>query len=96
MVQLAISSLLFGAVFGLRFRVLVLLPLSFASGLVAVVFGLLTRQTPGECLATIAACTLALQGGYVFGSMARFTLAAARSPRLPARQFTAAPEIHSR
>jgi hypothetical protein len=95
MVQLAITNLLFGAVFGLRFRVLVLLPLTFASGLTAVIFALIVRQSLPECLETFVACALSLQGGYLFGSLTRFTLAAARSARIPARQLKTASEIHS-
>jgi hypothetical protein len=40
MAELSIFSFLVGAVFGQRFRVLVLLPLTFAMGLVAIVIGL--------------------------------------------------------
>jgi len=93
MIQLAIANLLFGAVFGLRFRVLVLLPLTFASGLMAVIFALITLQSLPECLKTFVTCTLALHSGYLLGSLTRFTLAAARSTRRPARQLKTATEI---
>jgi uncharacterized membrane protein AbrB (regulator of aidB expression) len=94
MVQFAITNLLFGAVFGLRFRVLVLLPLTIASGLTTVAFALFARQSLPECLEIFVACALALHAGYLFGSMTRFTLAAARSAHVPARHKTAS-EIHS-
>ena len=90
MMQLAIINLLVGAVFGLRFRVLVLLPLTFASGVVALVVALVARESLFESLTTFASCALALQGGYLFGSVMRFTLAAARSTRMLGRPLKTA------
>jgi len=93
MTELAICNLLFGAVFGLRFKVLVLLPLTLASALITILSALIAHQSFLVGLESVAVCALALHGGYLFGSAVRFTIAAARSPRsLPsslqaARQF---------
>ena len=85
MVQIAICHLLVGAVFGLRFRVLVLLPLTLASTVMTAVIGLMMDQSALAVGTHIAVLALALQGGYLFGSLARFTIAAARaSRRVPA------------
>lgn len=70
---------------GQRFRVLVLLPLTFVMLLAAVPIGLLVDLTVLESLKSVVFAAIALQGGYLFGSGARFGLAAARAGRVLAR-----------
>ena len=81
MFQIAIGLLLVGAVFGLRFRVLVLLPLTLASSVMTAVIGLVMDQSALAIGTHIAIYALAMQAGYLFGSLARFTIAAARAGR---------------
>jgi len=82
-VQLAICGLLVGAVFGLRFKVLVLLPVTIV-GAVWVGLGSLVWGLPAvTSLIAVTVFSLALQGGYLFGSALRFTLAASRQARAP-------------
>ena len=86
MIQLAISSFLIGAVFGLRFKVMVVLPLTAIGGFATVVVSLLLGHTTAAVVLSLLAFAAALQAGYLFGSFARFTLAALRTGRdLPVR-----------
>lgn len=85
MTALLIFSFLVGAVLGQRFRVLVLLPLTFVMLLAAIPVGLKVDLTVLESLKGAVFAAIALQGGYLFGSGARFSLAAARSGRVFAR-----------
>lgn len=85
MTALLIFSFLVGAVLGQRFRVLVLLPLTFVMGLAAVPAGLMVDLTVLESLKGAVFAAIVLQGGYLFGSGARFGLAAARAGRAFAR-----------
>jgi len=78
MIQLAIASFLVGAVFGLRFRVMVVIPLVLIGGLAIALATLLTGQADKTAF-LILAFAGALQAGYMFGSFTRFTLAAARA-----------------
>ena len=82
MTAFLIFSFLTGAVLGQRFRVLVLLPLTFIMVLAAIPVGLLVDLTVLESLKGQAFAAIALQGGYLFGSGARFGLAAARATRI--------------
>lgn len=85
MTALLIFSFLVGAVLGQRFRVLVLLPLTFVMLLAAIPVGLKVDLTVLESLKGAVFAAIALQGGYLFGSGARFSLAAARAGRVFAR-----------
>ncbi|WP_454650434.1 hypothetical protein [Bradyrhizobium liaoningense] len=85
MTAFLIFSFLVGAVLGQRFRVLVLLPLTFVMLLAAVPVGLMIGLTVVESLKGMVFAAVALQGGYLFGSGARFGLAAARTGRVFAR-----------
>jgi hypothetical protein len=85
MVEFAIFGFLVGAVFGLRFRVMVLLPLTLMAALATPVVALIVQLSLIESLKGFALCALALQSGYVFGSIARFSIAAARAARTVAR-----------
>lgn len=81
MIQLALFSLLVGAVFGLRFKVNVLLPLTVVGGALVGAGSLLAAPSTITVLSNVAVYALALQAGYVLGSVSRFTVAAARTAR---------------
>ncbi len=90
MAELLIFSFLVGAVLGQRFRVLVLLPLTLAIGLIAIPVGLMAQVGSLVAVKDFALCALALQAGYLFGSAARFWLAAARASRVFVRPLNTA------
>jgi hypothetical protein len=90
MAEFLIFSFLVGAVVGQRFRVLVILPLTLAMGLVAIPVGLIAQISFLEGLKDLALSAVALQGGYLFGSFARFWLAASRASRVFARPLKTA------
>ncbi|MDE5445720.1 hypothetical protein GWG65_30790 [Bradyrhizobium sp. CSA207] len=85
MIELLILSFLVGAVLGQRFRVFVLLPLTFVMVLAAVPVGWVADVSFLEGLKNLVLAAVALQGGYLFGSAARFALAGARAARVLAR-----------
>jgi hypothetical protein len=89
MVAYSLCVFLVGAVFGLRFKVMVLLPLTVAIGLATPLVGVLDHLTLVESFKGFAFCALALNAGYVFGSFARLTIAAARTTRSLARPIKA-------
>ena len=88
MTELLIFCFLVGAVLGQRFRVLVLLPLTFAMVLVAIPVGLMASVSFLESLKNLVLAAVALQAGYLFGSAARFALASARAAWVFARPVT--------
>jgi len=90
MTELLIFSFLAGAVLGQRFRVLVLLPVTFFLVLTVLPVGLMTSLGFLEGLKAAVFAAIALQGGYLFGSATRFALAAARAARVFARPVKAA------
>ncbi|MCK1625445.1 hypothetical protein IVA98_20210 [Bradyrhizobium sp. 160] len=90
MTAFLIFSFLVGAVLGQRFRVLVVLPLTFVLMLAAIPVGLMLDLTVVESLKDVVFAVIALQGGYLFGSGARFGLAAARAGRVFARPVNTA------
>ena len=81
MAEFGILSFLVGAVLGQRFRVMVLLPVTLMMALVAISIGVFAKLPFWRGLEGFVLCALALQGGYVFGSAARFLLAATRAAR---------------
>ncbi|MDB5653459.1 MAG: hypothetical protein JWQ94_1072 [Tardiphaga sp.] len=86
MIQLAIFSFLVGAVFGLRFKVIAVLPLMLIGGFAISVASWLQGQTLAAGLVTFLAFAAAMQAGYLFGSLTRFTVVAVRAARAqPAR-----------
>jgi hypothetical protein len=85
MTELLIFSFLAGAVLGQRFRVLILLPVTLFLVLTVLPVGLMTSLGFLEGLKAAAFAAIALQAGYLFGSAARFGLAAARTARVFAR-----------
>lgn len=90
MTELLIFCFLAGAVLGQRFRVLVLLPLTFVMVLAAIPVGLMADVSFLEGLKNLALAAVALQAGYLLGSAARFALASARAARVFARPLKTA------
>ena len=90
MAQFAIAAFLVGAVFGMRFRVMVLLPATMVLGVVALLLATAAQLSWPGALALFAAAALALQGGYVFGSIGRFVIASARASRVFGRTLNTA------
>ncbi|SFP81111.1 hypothetical protein SAMN05216330_110200 [Bradyrhizobium sp. Ghvi] len=90
MTELLIFSFLAGAVLGQRFRVLMLLPVTFVLVLTVLPVGLMTSLGLLGGLKAAAFAAIALQAGYLFGSGARFALAATRAARVFARPAKAA------
>ena len=87
MVQLAIASLLIGAVFGLRFQVIVLLPISILGSATIGAAALLTGQPGLAVVYSIATYALALQDFFAEIACVAVTLACQSALNcLPARQ----------
>jgi hypothetical protein len=82
MTELLIFSFLAGAVLGQRFRILVLLPVTFFLVLTVLPVGLMTNLGFFEGLKSAMFAAITLQAGYLFGSAARFGLAAGRAARV--------------
>ncbi|MCA6110253.1 hypothetical protein [Bradyrhizobium cenepequi] len=82
MAQVAVCSFLFGAVFGLRFRVPVLLPLTLATGAIILLSVPVLSLTLLESLTCFAIGTLTLHGGYLFGSFTGFAISQVRATRV--------------
>ncbi|GLR98034.1 MULTISPECIES: hypothetical protein [Bradyrhizobium] len=89
MTAFLIFSFLTGAVLGQRFRVFVLLPVTFALVLTMLPVSMMTSLGFLDGMKTAAFAAIALQGGYLFGSAARFGLAAARATRVFGRPVKA-------
>lgn len=89
MAELLIFSFLVGAVLGQRFRVLVLLPLTFVMLLAAIPVGWMANLGFLGALKGVVLAAIALQAGYLFGSAARFALAG-RAARVFARPLKTA------
>lgn len=90
MSEFGILSFLVGAVLGQRFRVMVLLPLTLAMALLTIPVGLLAHLTVLQALEGFALCVLTSQIGYLFGTVARFCVVAARAGRIVPRTFRTA------
>jgi hypothetical protein len=81
MTSLYICSILVGVVLGMRFKVLILIPLmgvACIAAMAALALGRNWHYSIGLALATVLAC---MQVGYLFGSAMRFILAAGRVHR---------------
>jgi hypothetical protein len=85
MAQLATAAFLFGAVLGIRFRVTGLLPVTFIIGLITLAVVLAGQLTPLEGGTRLGLAALALQAGYLLGSLGMSALEAARASREFAR-----------
>lgn len=90
MTELLIFCFLAGAVLGQRFRVLVLLPLTFVMVLAAIPVGWMADVSFLESLKNLVLAAVALQAGYLFGSAARFALASSRAAPVFARPLKTA------
>lgn len=81
MLHFALFSMIVGALFGLRFRLFVLLPFTVVGGLATALVAALSGAPGLAVLTSTAIFWAGLQIGYLFGSLARFTIAAARLGR---------------
>jgi hypothetical protein len=79
MLPLMIVGFLCGAVLGMRFKVLVLVPAIFLGGIVAAGSNMAVGETLWTSFLALVAVATALQLGYFFGSVVRHALAAPRS-----------------
>jgi hypothetical protein len=83
MVLMAIGGALLGAVFGLRFKVLVLLP-AIVTGVVGIaVAGAISGTAISTIVINTMAWTVALQFGYLGGLFSRFIMVGARTRLMP-------------
>lgn len=94
MTMLMIGGALLGATLGLRFKVLVLLPVTFIGVAGTFVFATLYQSSFAATIVLAVALATALQAGYFAGLFVRFVLVAARAPRL--RSAPASLARHSR
>jgi hypothetical protein len=82
MTMFMISGTLLGAVLGLRFKVLVLLPAIIIGTVSLAAVAFLHGNAVSTTAFAMMAWALALQFGYLTGLFTRFVLAVSRSPRL--------------
>lgn len=82
MTMLMIGGALLGATLGLRFKVLVLLPVTFIGVSGTVIFAILYQSSVAATIVLVVALATTLQAGYFAGLFVRFVLVAARAPRL--------------
>lgn len=90
MTELLIFCFLAGAVLGQRFRVLVLLPLTFVMLLAAIPVGWMANLGFIDGVTDVVLAAIVLQAGYLFGSAARFVIAGSRAARAFARPVKSA------
>ena len=83
MLMLVLASMLVGAVLGLRFRILVLVPALLLMLALVVAGGLAHGDDVWSILLALMLGGISIQLGYLGGTAIRFTVAAARAPRLP-------------
>jgi hypothetical protein len=81
MTTIAILGGLLGAVFGLRFKVLILVPAILLGMIVVTATGLTRGDGTLAILLAAALVATALQLGYLGGIFTRFVMAASRAPR---------------
>ena len=82
MVMLLIFTMLIGAVLGMRFKVLVLVPATALVVLLIAAAGIAHGDGAGVILLAMVLAAVGLQMGYLGGTGTRFAMAAARAPRL--------------
>jgi hypothetical protein len=80
MVILMMIGILVGAVLGLRFKVLVLVPVICGALAIVVVDGIARETGLWQLLLAMIVIAISLQLGYVLGIVARFIMVAARVP----------------
>lgn len=81
MAMVAIGGALIGAVFGLRFKVLVLLPAILVGTLSLAVVGIALGSAISTIVINIIAWACALQSGYLVGLFTQFVMVEARARR---------------
>lgn len=96
MSALVTLSFLLGALLGLRFKVLVLVPLTASLGIAAIVVGLVTHVGAVTIFWGYALCAILLQAGYLVGSVARSWVVVGRLPRGLPRAMPATPRLRAR
>jgi hypothetical protein len=79
MPTLVILSFLLGAILGLRFKVLVLLPVSALAAIFGIAVGIASGASASTVLIAVVLTAICLQCGYFCGIMARYAMAAAHS-----------------
>jgi hypothetical protein len=84
MIDFTLCSFLVGAVFGLRFNVMVLLPLTLVLGPAAIALAAFAHLGAIEGLQAFLFSALSLHGGYVLGSILRFAVFG--TPTMPLRR----------
>jgi hypothetical protein len=82
MIMLALIGAVVGAVLGLRFKVLILVPAIWLGLLLIIAAGIARGGAAGSIALTCAALATALQFGYLAGTFTRFTIAGSRATRL--------------
>jgi hypothetical protein len=81
MIMLALVGALAGAVLGLRYKVLILVPAIWLGVVLVVAVGIGHGDGAGSIALACAALATALQLGYLAGTFTRFTIAGARAAR---------------
>jgi len=82
MSMLATIAILVGAVLGLRFRVLILVPAIGLAALAILVTGIAHSEGLSSIALSVAIASVALQGGYVGGITSRHAVVMARTSRV--------------
>ena len=90
MVMMAISGVLFGAVFGVRFKVLVLVPAILVGVPGIAVVGAISGASIATIVTNAITWSFALQFGYLGGLLTRSVMVAARFRTMP-RSLARAP-----
>jgi hypothetical protein len=85
MLTLAICGALVGAVLGMRFRALILIPSIVVGLFVGAVAGIAGHEGVGMTVLTMLSVATALQLGYLGGTMIRHAVAASQADAQPAR-----------
>lgn len=89
-ILILMANVIIGVALGARFKVLVLLPASMASIMLATGAAAARGNGLGMIMATAALCVTALQAGYLLGTATRFFVVPRVRPR-PHRPTAAAP-----
>lgn len=89
MLQLALFTLIVGAILGFHFRVLVLFPLTVVGGAVIALVAVMWGEPALTVIKNTAIFWTGLQTGYLFGSLARIAVAKARLGRFASTSMSA-------
>jgi hypothetical protein len=80
MTLVGLLGVLIGAVFGLRFKVFVLVPLICGASAFVVIGGIARGDAPWRLALAVIVIVVALQMGYFLGNVIRLVTGAARAP----------------